>query len=423
MQDNNGFNNDLFKRSDENLNSSDEQFKTKIFDNSVDKILSEINNENTYSNISDDFKDAEKNSETEFENVEDKVKRKSRKKRKKMPTFLKVLIILLISFGLAAVIIFSAIDVLGIVLGEDKVAEVDVKQGFSTEQIANELHENGVIKFPVLFRLYSKFKGADGNYQYGVYEIKDSQSYDSIINALKQPGETGNIVTVTIPEGYSVQKIGDLLEKKGVCTKSEFISAVKNAEYDYDFIKDIPTQSVYYRLEGYLYPDTYQLFANTDGNSGEECAKKAVNKMLSEMNNLITDDVKNTAKKRGYSVHEILTMASIVELEASGYPDEMAKVAQVFYNRLNWTDEPNMLGSTPTSDYVDSRYDTNKYEGLPPGPLCSPSKEALNAALNPDTSVKADYFVTDKNMKFYYTNSLEEHNELIQNLKSEGLWD
>ncbi|MGN0173713.1 MAG: endolytic transglycosylase MltG [Acutalibacteraceae bacterium] len=423
MQDNNGFNNDLFKRSDENLNSSDEQFKTKIFDNSVDKILSEINNENTYSNISDDFMDSEKNSETEFENVEDKVKRKSRKKRKKMPTFLKVLIILLISFGLAAVIIFSAIDVLGIVLGEDKVAEVDVKQGFSTEQIANELHENGVIKFPVLFRLYSKFKGADGNYQYGVYEIKDSQSYDSIINALKQPGETGNIVTVTIPEGYSVQKIGDLLEKKGVCTKSEFISAVKNAEYDYDFIKDIPTQSVYYRLEGYLYPDTYQLFANTDGNSGEECAKKAVNKMLSEMNNLITDDVKNTAKKRGYSVHEILTMASIVELEASGYPDEMAKVAQVFYNRLNWTDEPNMLGSTPTSDYVDSRYDTNKYEGLPPGPLCSPSKEALNAALNPDTSVKADYFVTDKNMKFYYTNSLEEHNELIQNLKSEGLWD
>lgn len=423
MQDNNGFNNDLFKRSDENLNSSDEQFKTKIFDNSVDKILSEINNENTYSNISDDFMDSEKNSETEFENVEDKVKRKSRKKRKKMPTFLKVLIILLISFGLAAVIIFSAIDVLGIVLGEDKVAEVDVKQGFSTEQIANELHENGVIKFPVLFRLYSKFKGADGNYQYGVYEIKDSQSYDSIINALKQPGETGNIVTVTIPEGYSVQKIGDLLEKKGVCTKSEFISAVKNAEYDYDFIKDIPTQSVYYRLEGYLYPDTYQLFANTDGNSGEECAKKAVNKMLSEMNNLITDDVKNTAKKRGYSVHEILTMASIVELEASGYPDEMAKVAQVFYNRLNWTDEPNMLGSTPTSDYIDSRYDTNKYEGLPPGPLCSPSKEALNAALNPDTSVKADYFVTDKNMKFYYTNSLEEHNELIQNLKSEGLWD
>ena len=116
-------------------------------------------------------------------------------------------------------------------------------------------------------------------------------------------------------------------------------------------------------------------------------------------------------------------MASIVELEASGYPDEMAKVAQVFYNRLNWTDEPNMLGSTPTSDYIDSRYDTNKYEGLPPGPLCSPSSDAINAALNPDTSVKECYFVTDKNMKFYYKNSLDEHNELIERLKSEGLWD
>ena len=145
--------------------------------------------------------------------------------------------------------------------------------------------------------------------------------------------------------------------------------------------------------------------------------------MLDKMNSVITDEMKESAEKRGYSIHEILTMASIVELEASGYPDDMAKVAQVFYNRLRWTDQPAMLGSTPTSDYPDSRYNTNKYEGLPPGPLCSPSITAINAALNPDTSVKECYFVTDKNMKFYYTNSLSEHNELIEKLKSEGLWN
>ena len=137
----------------------------------------------------------------------------------------------------------------------------------------------------------------------------------------------------------------------------------------------------------------------------------------------VVDKISSKADLKGKSVHEILTMASIIELEASGYPNDMAKVSQVFYNRLRWTDQPARLGSTPTSEYIDSRYDTNINEGLPPGPLCSPSSDAIDAALKPDTSIKAEYFVTDKNMKFYYTNSLDEHNDLIARLQSEGLWN
>lgn len=406
-------NNDLFKRPSENNNNAcEEQFKTKIFGKSIDEI---INDESA-----EDLQSASENED--MVNFSSKKKNK-KKKRNGIPTFIRILIILAISFALAASIIFAVIDFLGLTFKNDKTAEIDIKSGFSTAQIADELHDKGVIKFPVLFRLYSKLKGADGSYQYGIYEIKDSQSYDGIINTLKTSGESGEVATVTIPEGYSVRKIAELMEKKGICSKDEFISAVKNTEYDYDFIKDIPTQSVYYRLEGYLYPDTYHFFINSDGKSGQSCAEKAVRKMLDKMNSVITDEMKESAEKRGYSIHEILTMASIVELEASGYPDDMAKVAQVFYNRLRWTDQPAMLGSTPTSDYPDSRYNTNKYEGLPPGPLCSPSITAINAALNPDTSVKECYFVTDKNMKFYYTNSLSEHNELIEKLKSEGLWN
>ena len=406
-------NNDLFKRPSENNNNAcEEQFKTKIFGKSIDEI---INDESA-----EDLQSASENED--MVNFSSKKKNK-KKKRNGIPTFIRILIILAISFALAASIIFAVIDFLGLTFKNDKTAEIDIKSGFSTAQIADELHDKGVIKFPVLFRLYSKLKGADGSYQYGIYEIKDSQSYDGIINTLKTAGESGEVATVTIPEGYSVRKIAELMEKKGICSKDEFISAVKNTEYDYDFIKDIPTQSVYYRLEGYLYPDTYHFFINSDGKSGQSCAEKAVRKMLDKMNSVITDEMKESAEKRGYSIHEILTMASIVELEASGYPDDMAKVAQVFYNRLRWTDQPAMLGSTPTSDYPDSRYNTNKYEGLPPGALCSPSITAINAALNPDTSVKECYFVTDKNMKFYYTNSLSEHNELIEKLKSEGLWN
>lgn len=407
-------NNDLFKRPTENNdNASEEQFKTKIFGKSIDEIVNNEKVEDIYS-ISENEDMADYSS---------KNKKKKKRNRKGLPTFIRILIILAISFALAAVIILAIIDFLGLTFKNDKTAEVDIKSGFSTAQIADELHDKGMIKFPVLFRLYSKLKGADGTFQYGFYEIKDSQSYDGIINTLKTAGESGDVATVTIPEGYSVRKIAELMEKKGVCSKNDFISAVKNTEYDYDFIKDIPTQSVYYRLEGYLYPDTYHFFMNSDGKSGQSCAEKAVKKMLDKMNSVITDEMKESAEKKGFSVHEILTMASIAELEASGYPDDMGKVAQVFYNRLRWTSQPAMLGSTPTSDYPDSRYDTNKYEGLPPGPLCSPSSDAINAALNPDTSVKECYFVTDKNMKFYYTNSLDEHNELIERLKSEGLWN
>lgn len=411
--------NDLFKRPTVNKDDDLEQSKTKIFDKDIDEIIRN-KGEDVFSDL---YRNKEDLNVVSEKTVKKDMPKRKKKNKKVLPTIVRVLIMVAISVGLALAIIFSAIDLLGLTFNNDKTAEIEIKSGYSTAQIADELKDKGVIRYPILFRIYSKLQGGDGTYQYGVYEIKDSQSYGGIINALQQPGETGEIVTITIPEGYSVKKIATLMEENGVCSKDEFISAVKNAEYDYDFIKDIPTHSVYYRLEGYLYPDTYQFFINSDGNSGESCAKKAVNKMLQRMDDFITDEVRANAEKRGYTVHEILTMASVVELEASGYPDDMAKVAQVFYNRLKWEDQPALLGSTPTSEYPDSRYDTNKYEGLPPGPLCSPSSDAIESALNPDTSVKEDYFVTDKNMRFYYTSSLSEHNELIERLKSEGLWN
>ena len=397
-------NNDLFKRKLDN-----DESKTRIYNKNIDEIINDPENR--------EFEDVYSNNNVELKNEV------AKNKKKKMPGFVKIVIMFGIALALATVIIIALVDFIGLTFNNDKTAEINIKSGFSTAQIAEELQDKGVIKFPLLFRVYSRLSHADGYYQFGMYEIKDSQGYSSIIRTLKQPGQSGEVVNITIPEGYSVQEIAKLMQENGVCSEKEFINAVKNTEYEYDFIKDIPTHSVYYRLEGYLYPDTYQLFKNTDGNSGQACAERAVKKMLEQMNNVIDDELINSAQKRGYSVHEVLTLASIVELEASGYTNDMAKVAQVFYNRLRWTDQPAMLGSTPTSDYPDSRYDTNKNEGLPPGPLCSPSIDAIKAALNPDTSVKADYFVTDKNMKFYYTDSYDEHNELIESLKSEGLWN
>lgn len=404
---------ELFKRTD-SLNDFDENSHTKIFNKTVDI----SSNGNSNENYTDMY-----SSSVSFENEEENLKnRKHKKEKKRLPVGIKILIILMISFVLAGGIIFAGVEMLGISLKEPVSVEIEIKQGSSSIDIAEVLEEKGVIRSPLLFRAYVKLTGANG-FQYGVYEVSSNSGYSDIISKLSQPGDIGDAVTVTIPEGYSVKKIAELMEENGVCSKTEFIKSVKYTDFDFDFIKDIPEGTVYYRLEGYLYPDTYQFFKATDEENGQEYADKAVKKMLQKTAEIITPEIKATAKKKGYSVHEILTMASIVELEANGYPDEMKNVAQVFYNRLRWTNEPNFLGSTPTSEYPDSRYDTNKNQGLPPGPLCSPSVDAINASLNPNTSLKADYFVTDKNMKFYYTESLSEHNELIERLKSEGLWN
>ena len=230
---------------------------------------------------------------------------------------------------------------------------------------------------------------------------------------------------MTIPEGSDVDDIMALLEKNGVCSESEFKQAMRDGAYGQRFIESIPREKVYYLLEGYLYPDTYKFYLKNEDN-GVKNAERAINKMLDELDSQLTDEMYAKADAMGYSMHEVLTMASIVELEASGYPDEMSKVAQVFYNRLNW-DDAKFLGSTPTKEYPhgNGRYDTNAdtgYEGLPPGPLCSPSMDAIRASLYPDTTVEATYFVTDAKMKFYYTNSLSEHDALVRRLKDEGNW-
>ena len=223
-----------------------------------------------------------------------------------------------------------------------------------------------------------------------------------------------------IPDGASVDKIASLLDKKGVCTKEEFFEAQRSGVYDYTFVDEIPVEDVHYRFEGYLYPDTYKFYCY----GGVECAQAAIDKMLANFDKKFTLSMRNKAEQMGYSVHEITTMASILQMEAgSASTTDQHKVAAVFYNRLSW-DEPKLLGSSPTESYKygNGKYDTNVTEGLPPGPLCSPNEEILNSALNPKNNFKSTYFVTDKDMKFYYTNSLKEHNNIIAKLKKEGKW-
>ncbi len=342
---------------------------------------------------------------------------------KALKTAIWIISVIIVSLGIAFGAIYIGADYLGIGFGRGGNCEIEVEKGSGTAKIAQGLKDCGAVNVPVAFRLFCKLKHYDGKFQYGLYTFDSELGYDSIAEMLMTEGAKADSVEVTVKDGMTVDDIAKLLEKKKVCSKGDFIDAVQDGDFDYSFIKDIPTASVHYRLEGYLCPDTY-MFYNYDS---EKCAYLAVDKMLANLDkklkkaNISTEETKINGET--YNFHEIMTMASIVELEAGGREAESSKVAAVFFNRLK-SDDFNTLGSSPTRKYPhgDGKYNTYECAGLPVGPVCSPSPETIKATLSPEKNFDYFYFVTDKSMKFYYNKTLTEHNNLKAKLKAENNW-
>lgn len=349
--------------------------------------------------------------------------KKKKKKKGVLGSLAWIFAIIFVSVGLAAVALVAVSDYLGIGPGRGHECVIEIQPGSSTRAIAAKLKESGAINSELLFRLFSKIKGYDGQYQYGVYTFSDEAGFDSIAEMLITEGAVAETTEVMIPERTTVDEIMALLEEKGVCSKSDFKQAVQTAAYSYDFVGEIPEQSVYWRLEGYLFPDTYSFYSYDDS---AECARLAVHRMLDRFDEQFTSEMRAQAKEMGYSTHQILTLASIIELEASSadYADKQ-KVAAIFYNRLNDWGDGAFLQSNPTRDYPHGggRYDTYKTAGLPAGPLCSPSLDSIKAALNPSTEYEGYYyFITDKFMNFYYNQTLDAHVNTQNRLIRDGIY-
>ena len=378
--------------------------------------------ENGFSIQNPDEKDKQNSSVNYSKIKRTKNKEKHNGAKKSIKTIIWIIVIFVISILLALGILLVASEYLGVGINKGGKCVVEIEKGMPTSEIAAELKEQGAISSEFLFRVYSKLAGFDGTYQYGVYNFTNELGYEEIAKMLQTEGATAKSVKVTIPEQSDMDDIMKILEENGVCTKTDFRNAVKNGKYDFDFVAEIPVTDVHYKFEGYLFPDTYE-FYNYDS---AECAELAIRKMLQNLDSKLTPKVREQIKNSGYTIHEILTMASVVELEASAAPDEMSKVAAVFYNRLespDWTG-PRRLESDPTMKYPygNGRYNTYKNEGLPPGPLCAPSESAILAAAFPEENFTATYFVTDDEMNFYFNNSLAAHTQTIANLKSQGKW-
>ena len=353
---------------------------------------------------------------------------------------MKKFIICICSFISLLVIVMSIIILLylsGIkaVSKSNKEIEFLVEKGSNYYSIASSLKSEGLIKSELWYKVYLKLNKAPLIKQ-GVHKLKKNMSVKEIIKELSKNGYDPNALNLTFKEGFNFYDLIDIITTNTNNTEEDIINLLNNEEYinnlinDYWFITDeIKNEKIYYKLEGYLYPDTYQFKEDV---KVEEIFKELLKQMDKKLS-----EYKDKIEENQYSVHQILTLASIIELEGVNKEDR-GNIAGVFYNRLN----NNMsLGSDVTTYYAE-RIDNwsrdlkkselnecNKYNTrsscmagkLPVGPICNPGIKSIEATIEPSNH-KYYYFVADKNGKTYFNKTDSEHTKTVSRLKRDGLW-
>ena len=197
-----------------------------------------------------------------------------------------------------------------------------IERGATTKDIANNLKEMGLIRNTEVYRFLSKFNGYDGRYKAGTYTLSKGLSYDEIMIILTSYPES---VKVTFPEGFTTEQIAQRLQANGVCSADEFLKAVQTIDLSsYPFIPDANGRD--YRLDGYLFPDTYEFDVDANVNS-------VIYKMLNRFNEVFKPAYYDMAGNLGYTVDDIIKLASIIEKEVK-VPSERITVSGVFHNRL-----------------------------------------------------------------------------------------
>ena len=233
-------------------------------------------------------------------------------------TFLTMFFIAVLGFILLGVTVVK--DAKDIEIGQS--LTIEIPDGAGASVVSELLHENGAVKYPTVFRLCSRLGNFDGQYKPGPVTLHNGMSYLSILELLISER---NIVKVVIPEGYTIRQIAETVAASGLCSADEFYAVLDASLYDYRFLKDIPEREN--RLEGYLFPATYEFFPGAS-------AQEIVDAMLKRFDEVFTDEYYKRAEEVNVTVDEVITMASIVERETNA-DGERAKVAGVFYNRIN----------------------------------------------------------------------------------------
>lgn len=265
--------------------------------------------------------------------------------------------------------------------------KIDIVIGNSDSgKIPDILYNAGLIKNKTTFKIYLKLSKLDSKLMAGKYEFSTEMSAVEIVDKMVKGDIKKDTIKLTVPEGFTVKEIADAVEKAGLGSSQKFQDAAKNGTFDYEFLKNLPKRSG--KLEGYLFPDTYELPKNAT-------PEQIIARMLDRFNEKFNQEMKRLASARGMTVDQIVTMASIIEKEAK-IESERPIIAGVYYNRLE-IKQPLQVDATVLYALggwkekvlfkdleIDSPYNTYKYPGLPIGPISNPGNASLNAALNPD---------------------------------------
>ena len=350
---------------------------------------------------------------------------------KKTTFFIVSIIILIILILLFAGYLYVSSGLKPVNKDDTSKVKVEVPLGSSTSNIAELLEDKNLIKNANIFNVYVKVKN-ENDFQAGNYELSPSQTIDEIIEEL----QSGKLIKealhkITIPEGKSLEQIAEIYSNNFDFTKEEFIKAASNENfikelqnlYPNTITTEVLEEDIRHPLEGYLFASTYEFFEE------EPEIKDIITDMVERTDKHVTEELSD--KKVDFTVHEILTLASVLERE-SKFDKDRSKVSQVFINRM----KSNMkLQSDITASYalgkhqilmsyddiaVESPYNTYSVEGLPIGPIASPSIESIRAAIKPEgKEFTKEYFYARPSGETLYSSTLEEHSKIKKQYEHE----
>ena len=339
--------------------------------------------------------------------------------------FLYVLFVIGLSAILATLGWVWACDLLGL---NKEYASVEIKIDGDTkfDDVVDILEKDGLIEYKFLFKLYAWFSHAENKIAPGTYQLDTEMDYRALVANMGSSSTTRQTADVTIPEGYTIDQIFSLLEERGVSTVDKLQDMAATHDYAFSWLSGIPLGD-YHRLEGYLFPDTYKF------EMGEN-PKYIINKMLvnfdAKMDSYMS---KYTGEGAEYSLHDIVTIASMIEKETDG--TDYKKISSVVYNRLEnpGAETAGYLQIDATLVYInggrvpveadkaiDSPYNTYLNPGLPAGPIANPGMEALIAAMNPEETRYYYYVLNPETKEHEYSRTYAEHQKLVDRYSSNG---
>lgn len=356
----------------------------------------------------------------------------ARKRRRGMNPMLYVLLVLVIS-GLLACVGWLLMDDLCSLNKPYVEVQLEVTQSDDIGSVTDKLHDAGLVNFPWFFRLFTTVIGADvgegEDIGYGTFALNSNMDFFSLVDGMyvrsNQPDKMETVI-VTIPEGHTVRETIAILAGKGVNTEEALLEAARTADFDYDFI-DNDSEDIS-RLEGYLFPDTYEFYVGHD-------PKGALGKLLSNYNKKMTAERKGQAAELGYTPEQIIIIASLIEKETDG--TDQKKIASVIYNRLKDNGShgtygvlgidaallyvlPDANGVITSEDLeMESPYNLRKYPGLPPTAIANPGLKAIDAALDPEDT-DYYYYALGKDGRHHYSKTAQEHQNFVNSNEFAG---